>query len=149
MAFRIAPNIKVLDEPLKSISEFDHWKYSVLYNLRLSPECKPYLKEGLVFGAKTSSSQTRDLKDIKDGKSAIDQCDEIDFMLSTIAQYLPKIPFNDIVNDCGSLDDVWQVVRLHSTIETSGALLNNAWNIMSSWILVAHVMPLTLSLLKR
>ena len=132
MAVRIGPNVKVLDDPLKSIAEFENWKHSVIYNLRLNTECKPYLTDGLKWGVKSSSSCTRDLTDIKDGKSATEQCEEIDFLLSTIAQFCPKIPYNDIVLDCGSLDDVWQVVRLHSNIETSGALLNNAWNITRS-----------------
>jgi hypothetical protein len=48
--------------------------------------------------------------------------------LETIAQYCPLIPHIDITN-CGSLAEVWQVIRLHSNIETSGALLNNVWNI--------------------
>ena len=128
-SFRIAPNVKVLETPLLSIAAFENWRHSALYNLRLSPDCKDYLSENLVFGAKTSSNKNRNLRDIKDGKSAVQQCDEIDFMLSTIAQYCPKIPYNDIVNDCGSLEEVWQVVRLHSNIETSGALLNEAWKI--------------------
>ena len=128
-SFRIAPNVKILDTPLRSIADFENWRHSVLYNLRLNADCKPYLSPDLVFGAKTSSSSTRKLSDIKEGKSAIEQCDEIDFMLSTIAQYCPKIPYNDIVNDWASLEDVWQVVRLHSNIETSGALLNDAWKI--------------------
>ena len=51
---RIGPQVKVLDEPLKSISEFEAWKYSVLYTLRLDTEVKPHLRnEDAVFGKKT------------------------------------------------------------------------------------------------
>ena len=50
-------------------------------------------------------------------------------MLETIHQFTPKIPHDDIVLDCNSLLEVWQVIRLHSNIQTTGALLNDIWNI--------------------
>ena len=131
--FRLSPGIKSLDQPLRSISEFEHWKHSVLYHLRQEGEYKRYLTPGFVFGVKSKTKRFRSLVDdateARNAKSKEVQCDEVDFMLETIAQYCPKIPHNDIVNDCGSLDDVWQVIRLHSNIETSGALLNDVWNI--------------------
>ena len=129
---RIGPGIRTLDEPLKSIAEFEVWKYSVLYNLKLDPDNKPYLNDDFVFGIKSTLQPHRSLEDDPgtDGKQTAEQkCAVVDFMLDTISQYLPKIPRNDIVLDCSSLRDVWEVVRLHSNIESSGALLNEAWNI--------------------
>lgn len=128
---RIGPGVKILEEPLKSIAEFENWRHSVVYNLRLDGEFKPYLKEDFEFGVKTKLKPSRNLKDTtgENAKTKEEKCSEVDFMLEQIAQYCPKIPHNDIVRDCGSLADVWQVIRLHSSIETSGALLNDAWNI--------------------
>ena len=128
---RLGAGIKILEEPLRSIQEFESWRHSVIFNLRLDGEFRPYLAEGFVFGAKTRSKPSRDLRDTTGdhAKSKELKCQEVDLMLEHIAQYCPKIPFNDIAKDCASLDEVWQVVRLHSNIETSGALLNNAWNI--------------------
>ena len=142
------PPVRVLDSPLASISEFDTWKFSMLYQLRLNADFRVYLRdENFQFGAKSLESPNRNFVDITHlvedpqstttpkrtitvvKSSAEDQCFILDLMLDTIAQYLPKIPHNDIVQDCASLSEVWQVVRLHSNIQTSGALLNNIWNI--------------------
>ena len=138
---RFGPGIKSLDEPLKSISEFDNWRHSVQYNLRLSDEFRPFLEDDMMFGVKTRLRPVRDLVDdpdvkdkegriVKVGMSAQEKCRIVDFMLETIVQYLPKIPHHDITRDCSCLGEVWQVVRLHSNIESSGALLNEAWNIV-------------------
>ena len=125
--------MKTLEEPLKSIQEFEQWKYSVLYMLRLDPEIKPYLREeDFEFGLKTPTNPDRNFLDDTRGenqKTAEEKCATIDFMLDTIAQFCPKIPHNDIVLECKSLKEVWQVIRLHSNIQTSGALLNDIWNI--------------------
>ena len=104
----------------------------MVYQLRSEGDYKPYLSDDLVFGAKTSDSPTRKLLTTETaGKTttAAEKCEIVDFMLETIAQYCPKIPHNDIIRDCQSLAEVWQVVRLHSNIETTGALLNEVWNI--------------------
>ena len=126
------PGIKSLEEPFKSIQEFENWKHSVLYSLRLDGDYKEWLKPNAQFGKKTAHKPHRDLKDVGTGTERVTaetRCNDVDFMLEQIAQYCPKIPHNDIVKDCGSLDDVWQVVRQHSNIETSGALLNDCWNL--------------------
>ena len=128
---KLTNGVRNLDSPLTSIAEFDNWKFSVLYTLRLDPEVRPYVRENLEFGAKSPESPNRNL--VADtgpqGKTAEQKLVSIDYMLDTIAQFCPKIPHNDIVRDCGSLEEVWQVIRLHSNIQTSGALLNNIWNI--------------------
>ena len=127
---RIGPGVKVLDEPLRSIAEFENWKHSVLYNLRLDGDFKNYLS--VDFGIKTKLKPNRSLVDDTTGenkKTAAQKCEDVDFMLSQIAQYCPTIPHNDIIKDCASLSDVWQVVRMHSSLETSGSLLNDTWNI--------------------
>lgn len=131
---RIGPGVKVLDQQLRSIAEFESWKHSVMYNLRLDGDFKEYLGANYVFGKKTKAKPHRDVipTRVDTPKSAEDKCAEIDFMLEQIAQFCPMIPHNDIIRDCGSLNEVWQVVRLHSNIETSGALLNDTWNISRS-----------------
>ena len=129
---RTGPPVRVLDEPFKSIAQFEGWKNGILYNFRLDPEIKPYLKSDLVFGVKTKTKPNRDLKNSGSGDNVItaeDQCEIVDMMLMQIANYCPTIPYNDIVLDCGSLKDVWQTIRLHSNIESSGALLNDCFNI--------------------
>ena len=123
------PNVKVIDQPLKNVHEFEQWRHSMVFYLRQDEEFKQYLKPDLEFGKKTGSKPYRNCEtDTGDHpKSAEYKCEIIDFLLETIAQYVPLIPQADILN-CGSLAEVWQVVRLHSNIEPSGALLNQVWN---------------------
>ena len=129
------PGIPILNTQLKSISEFENFRHSVLFNLRQDLEFRPYLKKGLTWGAKSPVNPTRNVRDDPGraadpptGQTAEEKCEIIDFLLETIAQYCPLIPHNDIVNQ-GSLEDVWQLIRLHSNIETTGGLLNSVWNI--------------------
>ena len=131
----LGKSVRVLDTPLKSIAEFETWRYSVLYMLRLDSEMKVFLDEGFFFGPKDEDHPHRSLKNDEGypkeegSQSAAGKCQIIDFILDTICQFLPCIPHNDIALDCGSLNEVWQVVRLHSNIQTSGALLNDVWNV--------------------
>ena len=129
---RLGPGIRVLDTQLRSIAEFETWRHSVLYNLRLDGEFKEYLVPGYRFGKKSNASPVRELKPSGTGdavKTAEAKCSEVDMMLSQISQFCPIIPHNDIIRDCATLDEVWQVIRLHSNIETTAALLNDCWNI--------------------
>ena len=132
---RIGPGVRVLDEPLLSIADFENWRHSVLYNLRLDGDFKNYIN--LVFGKKTRQNPNRELTNDTSGpeadrKTAADKCADVDFMLAQVVQFCPKIPHNDITRDCASLEEVWQVIRMHSNIESSGALLNDTWNITRS-----------------
>ena len=113
---RIGPNLKPLEEPLESIADWEKFKYGLLYTLRQDSDVKPFIIEDFEFGAKTEESPNRDLEDDTDGKSAEEKCAIIDFMLETIHQFTPKIPHDDIVLECKSLLEVWQVIRLHSNI---------------------------------
>ena len=126
------PGVRILDQPLKSIAEFENFKHSIIFTLRQDDEFRPYLRSGIQFGAKSTNNPNRNFTDDEstnaNAKKADEKCEIVAFMLETIAQYCPLIPHIDITN-CASLEEVWQVIRLHSNIETSGALLNNVWNI--------------------
>ena len=129
---RTGPPVKVLEEPFKSIAQFECWKHSVAYNLRLDPDFKPYLKPNVVFGKKSRAAPNRALQTTGTGDDRVtaeEKCDIVDMMLMQISNFCPTIPHNDIVKDCASLNEVWQTIRLHSNIESSGALLNDCFNI--------------------
>ena len=130
------PGVKVLDTKLRSISEFETFKHSMIFYLRQDAEFRPYLKGGVTWGIKTGPTSNRQLHNDPGlsadpptgGLTAADKCEIVDFMLETIAQYCPLIPHADIFR-CGSLNAVWQVIRLHNDIESSGVLLNSLWNV--------------------
>ena len=62
------------------------------------------------------------------GQTAEDKCEIVDFLLDSIACYLPLIPTDDVLK-CGSMNDVWKLIRIHSNIEATGSLLNGVWNV--------------------
>ena len=129
------PGVKILESSLKSISEFDHFKHSLVFHLRQDTEFRPYLKKDATWGSKSISRPYRDLvddpgrsNDPATGQTAEEKCEIVDFLLDSIACYLPLIPTDDILK-CGSLNAVWKLIRIHSNIEATGSLLNGVWNV--------------------
>ena len=84
---KFGPGVRVLDTAFTSISEWENWKHSCLYYLRLDAEFKPYLVEGFVFGAKTRLKPYRSLVDDETtdgtGKSKQQKCADVDFIYNT------------------------------------------------------------------
>ena len=124
----------------------ESWKANIIYGLRLNPDFRQYLNPGVVFGAKNRHYPLRDLTDIcerqqeDDGKggtkevlvivkSRQERCNDVDLMLEQIANYAPNVPRSDIVRDCGSLAEVWKVIKQFYNQQESGSLLNDAFNI--------------------
>ena len=129
------PGVRVLDTQLESISQFEAWKHSMVFYLRQDLEFRPYLKAGVNYGDKSLNRPHRDFTDDAErsntpptGLTAADKSETVDFMLETISQYTPLIPQEDILK-CDCLNAVWQTIRLHNGIETTGALLNSVWNV--------------------
>ena len=59
------PPVRILDTPLASISEFDTWKFLMLYQLRLNADFRGYVRdENFEFGAKSLESPFRNFTDI-------------------------------------------------------------------------------------
>ena len=100
---RAGPGVRILDTPLSSIAEFENWKHSVLYSLRLDGTCQEFIN--VEFGKKTKLKPNRNLRNdsehAENPKSAVEKCADVDFMLAQIANFCPLIPHNDIVKDCG------------------------------------------------
>ena len=129
------PGVKVLDYKLKSVSEFEGFRHSLVFLLRQDLEYRPYLKSGVIWGIKTTPTSTRLLQDDAGrsqnpptGQTKEEKCELVDFMLEQISMYCPLIPQQDIVH-CESLDAVWKLIRIHNDIEPTGALLNAVWSI--------------------
>ena len=129
------PGVRVLDTPIKSISDFENFRHSMIFYLRQDSDFKPYLRKDVVWGRKTGPTSNRNLHNDAGvsenppvGQTAAEKCEIVDFMLETISIYCPLIPQDDIFR-CESLDAVWKVIRLHNDIESSGVLLNSLWNV--------------------
>ena len=130
MSIKLGPKLRQL-LPVESLSSLESWRQNVLYNLSLDKSFSGFLVEGFVFGKKSRQRPDRELTDDTDanGLTARAKCIQIDMMLEQIANWANVIARNDIVRDCESLDKVWQVIRLFYNLQTTGSLLNEAWNI--------------------
>ena len=132
MSIVLGPKLRALT-PNETLSSLESWMSMVRYNLSLNKEFHPYLKADMIFGNKTRASPNRALTDRGSGDTAVSkeaQCIQVDMMLEQIANWADLIPRNDIVRDCTSLDNVWQVIRRYYNLETTGSLLNQAWNLV-------------------
>ena len=72
-SIKFGPGVRSLETPLKSISEFDHWRHSIIFSLR----------DGYVWGPKTKTKPYRNLTDDTgtNGKSKEDKCESVTFSL--------------------------------------------------------------------
>ena len=131
MSIQVGPKLRQLNSS-ETLSTLESWFSQVKYNLTLNPQFLSYLKEGAKFGRKTKTKTYRDLVDDTTGDSPLSKeakCIHVDLMVEQIANWADLIPRNDIIKDCGSLDDIWQTIRRYYNLETTGSLLNRTWNL--------------------
>ena len=130
MSIQLGPKLKQLSSR-ETLNSIETWKNNILYNLSLNPNFAPYLKVGFKFGKKTKDKPSRDLTDSvgDDALSKEAKCITVDMMLTQVANWAEVIPRNDIVKNCETLDQIWQVIRLYYNLQTTGSLLNETWNL--------------------
>ena len=134
MSLKHGPKARSLT-PSETLATFEIWRQNIIYGLRLNHDFRPYLVDGFEWGRKSRLKPTRNLtdvpevKDVSPARSKEDQVVDVDLLLDQIANYAPMIPRNDIVRDCGSLDEVWQKIRLYYNLQSTGSLLNECFNI--------------------
>ena len=133
MSIQFGPKLRQLNPSgSENIGTIESWISQVMYNLTLNPLFKPYLKPGAKFGTKTNAKQTRDLTDDtgEDALTKEEKCIHVDLMLDQIANWVADVlPRHNITRDCGSLDDIWEMIKRNYDLETTGSLLNHAWNV--------------------
>ena len=130
MSIALGPKLRQLS-PTETLASLEQWRQNVVYNLSLNASFTPYVD--MVFGKKSRSKPHRSLEaddtTVANAQTAAQKCVVVDLMLDQVANWAPLIARNDITRDCESLDQVWQVIRLFYNLQTSGALLNEAWNV--------------------
>lgn len=134
MSITLGPKLRQLSHN-ETLSSLESWFSMVRYNLALNKEFQQFLKIGVKFGRKSRAKPSRDLKDDTTGEASArvskeTKCVQVDMMLDQVANWADVIPRNDITKDCESLDDVWQTIRRYYNLETTGSLLNQAWNLV-------------------
>ena len=135
----------------ESLSSLEIFKSNILYGLRLNPDFREYLEEGVVFGRKSRTYPTRSLDDVykveevivEDAttkertvrkervlyKSSATRCADVDLLLEQVSNYCPHVPRTDITKDCRSIKEVFNTIRLFYNKQVTGASLNEVWNV--------------------
>ena len=134
MSITFGPKLRQLN-PKETLSSLETWFSMVKYNLTLNKDFQDYLKADAKFGKKSKARPSRSLVDDTTGEESArvskeTKCVHVDLMLDQIANWADLIPRNDITKDCESLDEVWQTIRRYYNLETTGSLLNQAWNLV-------------------
>ena len=135
----------------ESLSSLEVFKSNILYGLRLNPDFRDYLEDGVIFGKKTRANPSRDLVDIFKEREVIveneatkerkvrkekylhkskeERCRDVDLLLEQVANYCPHVPRTDITKDCRSVKEVFNTIRVFYNKQITGASLNEVWNI--------------------
>ena len=131
MSLERGPKIRTLTE-IETLSSIEIWRQNIIFSPNCNEEFRPFLEDDFEWGKKSATRQYRSLTTDTSGtnqKTAAQKSALVDLLLSQIANWSPLIPRNDIIKDCASLNDVWQRIRLFYNLQTTGAFLNECWNI--------------------
>ncbi|KAL5006931.1 hypothetical protein ScPMuIL_015737, partial [Solemya velum] len=108
-------------------NSFENWKQNLQYTLSLDPNFAPFLIDAFTWEKKTRNAPLRgfatDGENIPEArrKTAEQKVTMLELMLGQIANFCPVISRNTIVKSSTSLDNIWQVIRLHYGFQFTGA----------------------------
>ena len=109
----------------EDLSSFESWKNNIVYVLSLDSNFAPYLLSSCSWQKKSKASPTRgftdDANDAANKKTAAQKVAELEMCLGMIANYAPVVSRHQIITNSTSLDQIWQILRAHYGIQTSGA----------------------------
>ena len=111
----------------ETVNSFESWKHNLQYILSLDPHFTPFLANEFKWDKKTKAAPlrgfTNDGEDVVEAlrMTAINKNAALELMLGQIANYCPVISRRTITGNCTSLNEVWQVIRLHYGFQVTGA----------------------------
>ena len=111
----------------ETVNSFESWRQNLQYTLALDPNFAPFLVEGSTWKEKNRTNPLRGFTDDADTvpepqrKTAQQKVALLDLMLGQIANFCPVISRNSIIKSSTSIDNIWQIIRLHFGFHTSGA----------------------------
>ena len=111
----------------ETANSFEIWKENLVYTLSLDKSFTIFLTPGATWLKRSKSDNKRGLRD--DGatvaaelrRTAVQKVAALELMLGQIANYCPIISRNSIVKNSTSLDCIWQTIRLHFGLQSTGA----------------------------
>ena len=106
----------------ETLTSFEDWKTILINSLKQDKDFKPFLKASVVWSKRRVSISRGLTDDAGDtGKTKEDKAEDLEQLLGNIASFCTVINRKTIIEDSKCLDDVWQAIRLHYGIHTSGA----------------------------
>ena len=111
----------------ETVNSFESWRQNLQYTLALDPNFAPFLVEGSTWKEKNRTNPLRGFTDDADTvpepqrKTAQQKVALLDLMLGQIANFCPVISRNSIIKSSTSIDNIWQIIRLHFGFHPSGA----------------------------
>jgi len=104
----------------EDLVSFESWKFNIIYTLKKEQNFAPFFRHNVQWLKKKADPNRRGLQKRGD-KSGEERADDLEQMLGCVASFCPVIKSKTIVENSRCLEDVWQAIRLHYGIQTSGA----------------------------
>ena len=112
---------------IETITSIEAWENNIKYILSLDSNFANFLTDGSTWGKKSNASPLRGF--INDGetvpatqrRTAAQKVAHLEMMLGQIANYAPIISRNSIVKNSTSINGVWQLIRQHYGLQSTGS----------------------------
>ena len=111
----------------KTITSLEAWENNLKYILSLDSNFAGFLTDGTSWGKKTNASPLRGFSNDNDSvpaprrRTAAQKVTHLEMMLGQIANYAPIISRNSIVKNSTSINGVWQIIRQHYGLQSTGS----------------------------
>ena len=111
----------------ETITLIEAWENNLKYILSLDPNFADFLTDGSSWGKKTNASPLRGFSNDPESvpaarrRTAAQKVRHLEMMLGQIANYSPIISRNSIVKNSTSINGVWQAIRQHYGLQSTGS----------------------------
>ena len=119
----------------ETITSIEAWENNLKYILSLDHNFAPFLTAGATWLKKTNASPLRGFTDDDEDipqiqrRTAAQKVTHLEMMLGQIANYAPVISRNTIVRNSTSISGVWQAIRQHYGLQSTGSRFLDLANI--------------------
>ena len=107
----------------ETLNSFEAWKNNLLFSLQLDNRFTAFLANDFTWNKKSrNAADTRGLTADagENGLTAAQKCIYLEMLLGQVANFAPIISRRQIINDSTSINSVWQTIKLHYSLNTTG-----------------------------
>ena len=111
----------------ETITSLEAWENNLKYILSLDSNFAGFLTDGSSWGKKTNASPLRGFSNDNESvpaprrRTAAQKVTHLEMMLGQIANYAPIISRNSIAKNSTSINGVWQIIRQHYGLQSTGS----------------------------